>query len=129
MIILNDLDISSLLKAAKKFDEILTYEKNEIIRDAAIQRFEFTFELVWKTLRKILIKRGVEANSPKTVFRFAYKDSLITDPNTWFEFIDFRNITSHVYNETIADEIFINLPRFQILTNTLIAKLNTAEFK
>ncbi len=129
MLILHDLDISSLLKAANRFDEVLQLKKDEIVRDAAIQRFEFTFELVWKTLRKILLKRGIEANSPKTVFRLAAKDSIITDLDTWFNFIDYRNQTTHVYNESIAEEIYKNLPIFQKYTNSLITKLKTSEFK
>ena len=129
MIILTDLDISSLIKASDRFNEVLVIKVDPIVRDAAIQRFEFTFELVWKMLRKILIKRGIEANSPKTVFRLAAKDGIISDLDTWFSFIDYRNQTSHVYNEKIAQEIYVHLPEFQTLTNKLIKKLQTEEFK
>ncbi len=129
MIILNDLDITNLLKASDRFNEVLLIKKDDIVRDAAIQRFEFTYGLVWKTLRKILLKRGVEANSPKTVFRLAAKDSIIDQLDVWFEFVDYRNQTVHVYNPVIAEEIYQNLSRFQALTNALISKLKTSEFK
>lgn len=129
MKILIDLDITSLLKATDKFNEILNIPVDEIVRDAAIQRFEFTFELVWKSLRKILLKRGIEANSPKTVFRLAAKDAIIDNVDVWFTFVEFRNQTTHVYNELIANEIYQNLPMFAKLTNNLIAKLKTSEFK
>lgn len=129
MLILQDLDISSLIKASGKFNEVLAIKADAIVRDAAIQRFEFTFELVWKTLRKILLKRGIEANSPKTVFRLAAKDGIILNVDEWFTFISYRNQTSHVYNEAIAEEIYIHLTEFQKLTNQLIAKLQTDEFK
>lgn len=69
MIILGDLDISNLYKASELFNEVMQIEKTDIVRYAAIQRFAFTYELVWKTLRKVLLKRRVEANSPKNVFR------------------------------------------------------------
>ena len=114
MIILHDLDISSLIKASARFNEVMAIKVDAIVRDAAIQRFEFTFELVWKTLQcKILLKRGIEANSPKTVFRLAAKDGIIFEVEKWFAFIDYRNRTSHVYNESIAHEIYIHLPEFQ----------------
>ncbi len=129
MIILGELDISNLLKANARFAEVLILKKDDIVRDAAIQRFEFTYELVWKTLRKILLKRGVEANSPKTVFRLAAKDNIIDNVETWFEFVDFRNQTVHVYNPVIAEEIYSNLPKFQKLTNALIDKLKSSEFQ
>ena len=129
MIILKDLDVTSLLKAAAKFDEVMALVVDPIIRDAAIQRFEFTYELVWKTLRKILLRRGLEANSPKSVFRLAAQDNIINDIDRWFSFVDYRNQTSHVYNENIAQEIYIHLADFQHLTNVLITKLKTLEFK
>jgi len=129
VIILGDLDISNLLKASDRFNEVMQIEKNDIVRDAAIQRFEFTYELVWKTLRKILLKRGVEANSPKTVFRLAAKDTIIDQVDIWFDFVNYRNQTVHVYNPIIAEEIYQNLPTFQKLTNDLIYKLKSNEFK
>ena len=104
-------------------------EKSDVVRDAAIQRFEFTYELVWKTIRRILIKRGIEANSPKTVFRQAAKDSIITNLDKWFEFVNFVNNTVHVYNEEIADKIYNALPEFRAMTNEFIEKLKTEEFK
>lgn len=129
MKILQDLDITALVKAARKFEEVLVLQETEIVRDAAIQRFEFTYELVWKTLRKILLRRGVEANSPKNVFRLACNDGIIADPETWFKFVDYRNNTAHVYNESVAKEIYQNLSRFRDLTNALLAKLGTPEFQ
>jgi len=64
-IILNEIDITYLLKAADKFNQVLEMPKNEITRDAAIQRFEFTYELVWKTLKRILKVKGVIVNNPR----------------------------------------------------------------
>lgn len=129
VIILGELDISNLIKAANRFNEIMQIKEDDIVRDAAIQRFEFTYELIWKVLRKVLLKRGLEGNSPKVVFRLAAKDDIIDQVETWFEFVEFRNQTVHVYNPIIAKEIYQNLPRFQTLTNNLIKKLSSDEFK
>lgn len=129
MKILIDLDISSFLKASQRFDEVLKVEKSDIVRDAAIQRFEFTYELAWKTLRKILIKRGQEENSPKMVFRSAAKDNLIENVEDWFEFVNLRNNTVHVYNEKIAEEIYVQLPKFQSMIHNLIDLITSENFQ
>lgn len=129
MKILSDIDISSLITASERLDEALKLQKNDIVRDATIQRFEFTYELTWKTLRKVLIKRGSEANTPKTVFRLAANDNIIDNLELWFEFVNFRNNTTHVYNEKVADDIYSHIPKFYRMVAGLITKLKTDEFK
>ena len=129
MKILTDIDISSLITAAERLNEALQLQKTDIVRDATIQRFEFTYELAWKAMRKILIKRGSEANTPKTVFRLAANDGIIDSLDLWFEFVNYRNNTPHVYNEKVADEIYIHIPIFYKMITQLITKLKTDEFK
>jgi len=108
-IILGDVNITYLLKAASKFKEILQLPKNEITRDAAIQRFEFTYELVWKTLKRILSVKGITVNNPRDVFREGGKQNLISNVEAWFKIIEYRNKTTNVYNEDMADEIYAAL--------------------
>lgn len=129
MKILSDIDISSLITATERLDEALKLQKTDIVRDATIQRFEFTYELTWKTLRKVLIKHGSEANTPKTVFRIAANDNIIDNLELWFEFVNYRNNTTHVYNEKVADDIYSHIPKFYRMVADLITKLKTDEFK
>jgi hypothetical protein len=59
-------------KALAALNEVLDFGSNAVFRDAAIQRFEFTVEAVWKALKLYLQdQEGVMANSPKAVFREA----------------------------------------------------------
>lgn len=88
------------------------YENHPLstIRDGVIQRFEFCTELAWKTTREYLIEQGyTEINSPKSVMKQAYADHLIEDETSWLELLNDRNITSHLYDEESAQEIFENI--------------------
>lgn len=113
VIILDNLVITPLLKAQKTFEQALKEAHSELERDGAIQRFEYTYELVWKMLKKILYSKGIDVNSPRDVFREAAKLKLIVDPNIWFTFLNKRNLTVHTYNQECADEIFSLLPQFE----------------
>lgn len=80
--------------------------RNDRERDGAIQRFEYTFELAWKTSMRVLREEGLDAGSPKTVIRELARLGWIEDAESWIEFLDARNATSHVYNEAIARRVF-----------------------
>jgi nucleotidyltransferase substrate binding protein (TIGR01987 family) len=79
---------------------------NRVVTDATIQRFEFTVELFWKLLKKLVMAKGTEVVFPKDVLRAAYAGHLIDDENAWIDMLDDRNMTSHTYNEELADEIY-----------------------
>ncbi|GAB2025308.1 hypothetical protein OfM1_13790 [Lactovum odontotermitis] len=99
--------------ALKRLNEALSVEPaDDIVLDAIIQRFEFTVELAWKTMRAVLLDEGVaqdELMSPKQVVRSAFQADLISAGEVWFAMLEARNITSHVYDlaqaEKIVDEI------------------------
>ena len=77
------------------------------VRDGVIQRFEFTAELAWKTLREYLILEEIsDINSPKSVMREAFNNNLITDEQGWLSILRDRNSTSHIYDEADADKIY-----------------------
>lgn len=104
--------IEDFEKATQRLEEVLHQEKNEFIRDSAIQRFEFTFDLCWKTVKLFLEEtHGVICASPKKCFQEAYKQNLINYDDFWIELTDLRNQTSHMYKEELADEIFEILPK------------------
>ncbi len=103
-VLIGKIDIAGLLKAFRKFEK---FHQEPIITDrdkaGVIQSFEYTFELCWKTMKRILEEEGRGADSPKSVFRIAATNRLIDDPEIWFEFLKKRNITVHTYDEDDAD--------------------------
>ncbi|MCL5436350.1 MAG: nucleotidyltransferase substrate binding protein [Candidatus Dependentiae bacterium] len=108
-IILGELDIAPLLKAQKVFSEALAEAETPLEKTGTIKRFELCYELAWKTMRRILLKQGLEANNPRDVFRLAAANHLINDPHEWFEAIRRRNESTHAYNEEIVVDLFDSL--------------------
>ena len=78
-------------------------------RDAAIQRFEYTFEAVWKLAQRHLrIQEGIEVGSPKASIRRSRDVGLLSDreAEAALAMADDRNQTVHTYNEAVAVAIF-----------------------
>ena len=83
---------------------------DDLQRDGLVQRFEFTFELSWKTLKTIFEDEGLTGlNSPKPVLREAFSAGLIEDNELWLLMLNDRNSTSHIYNEKLSIEICNNI--------------------
>ena len=79
---------------------------SDVVRDGVIQRFEFTYELAWKTTKVFLEDTGIiDINSPKAVIKEAYAQKLINDEKNWLLMLNDRNMTSHMYKENMAVEI------------------------
>ena len=80
---------------------------DSLYRDGLIQRFEFTVELAWKSLKEYLEDQGtvLSITSPRAVLKDAYAAGVIMDADVWDEIIRSRNVTSHVYDEQTAIEV------------------------
>jgi nucleotidyltransferase substrate binding protein (TIGR01987 family) len=93
-------------KALARLHEVLAQPENEFIRDATIQRFEFTFEAAWKAMYRWLRARGVDLDEDAySTIPEAFKRSLITEEKRWGEMRKYRNLTSHTYNLPLAIEV------------------------
>lgn len=116
-------------RALKRLDEVLKEPKNSITRDSAIQRFEFSLDLAWKSIKAFLEeKKGIACNSPKDCFREAYHQGLIEYDDAWIKYVDMRNETVHTYKEEIADKIYSELPSvLKHLENLLGALKNPSQ--
>lgn len=104
--------------------------KNEVIRDGTIQRFEFTYEICWKSLMRFLENEGILAKTPKDVFRNAFRLGwLIEGDKFWTQMIKDRYTTSHTYSKPLADKIYMRIPgyyeAYQKLIQTLEQKIES----
>lgn len=87
-------------------------QPSRVERDAAIQRFEYTSEAVWKAAQRyLLVVEGLNVGSPKGCLRACREVGLLTDEQTalGLEMVDDRNLTVHTYNEAVAEDIYQNL--------------------
>lgn len=120
-----DLSLTPLKNANQRLEEILKQPMNEFIRDGVIQRFEFTFELAWKTLKRYFkeIGRSDIENGPKPIIREAGAQGLITNVEAWLDFLEKRNMTSHIYSEGEAIKVFEAAKIFPQFVSELIDSL------
>ena len=110
--ILGGISISSLVKAFTVFDRFRRNLNTEQDQAGAIHAFEFTFEQSWKTLKKVLLHKGLECGSPRDTFRVAAQDGLISNPEQWFVYLFKRNLTLHTYNQEIVSLIIACFDEF-----------------
>ncbi|TKB87799.1 MAG: nucleotidyltransferase [Nitrospira sp.] len=109
--------------ALTRLEGALAQPVNEFVRDSAIQRFEFTFELFWKSLKGYAEESGVEAYSPRDSLRTAFQLGVIQENSDWFQMLQDRNLTSHTYNEVTAETIYSHLSSYLLLIRQAHAEL------
>ena len=69
---------------------------SDIVVDGTVQRFEFTIELFWKALKRLLEHSGiVDAKSPRAVLKRAYAEHWLDDEQAWIDMLKDRNLLSH----------------------------------
>lgn len=98
-------------KAVERLKEALEIEENEIVIDGAIHRFEFTFELAWKTMKDYLEYIGIiqGIGSPREIIKTAYENGIIRDGDNWIKMMLARNSLSHLYDEEKSREIYLEI--------------------
>jgi nucleotidyltransferase substrate binding protein (TIGR01987 family) len=97
--------------------------KNDLERDGVIQRFEYSFELLWKTGKRVLLAMGVVSNSPRSVFRDLAQQGLLEDVDLWMELLVARNYSTHTYNESTALWVFSQAQPFLRAASDLLARM------
>ena len=113
-----------LSQAVSRLKEALDQPYSDFIRDASIQRFEFTVDLAWKSLKTYLEEeKGIICHSPKDCVRSAFQNGLIDYDEKWLGIIDMRNQTAHIYKQELAEEIFSKLKPTLPLFESLLDKL------
>lgn len=107
--------LSIARKALDTLLEILGQPRTPIVRDASIQRFEYTFEAVWKAAQLYLrAEESLAAGSPKAAIRISQQVGLLSGPQARIalEMADDRNLTVHTYNEDLAERICSRIPLY-----------------
>lgn len=121
------LDLTALRRSLTALRKVTRMDlEDEVVRDAAIKRFEFTYEIAWKMMKRHLEWAGqneLTAVPRRELFRLAARHSLIEDPVHWFNYHDGRNLTSHTYDEDNARKVVALLKDFVKDTNKLLNAL------
>lgn len=77
---------------------------DEVYRAGILQFFQMSFELAWKTLKDKLAYDGIDAASPREVIKKSFAAGLIEAPDTWLLALQTRNLFTHVYDESSAEQ-------------------------
>lgn len=100
--------VENFLQAWQKFEEFLNEPiVNERDKAGIIQAYEFTIETAWKALKKIGENEGAITNTPREAISFAFSSKILEDQNQqiWLDMLYARNLTSHIYNSDLSDQI------------------------
>ncbi|MRI58607.1 MAG: nucleotidyltransferase [Epsilonproteobacteria bacterium] len=100
------LKLSYYKAALTRLEEAVEEAIDELDKDGVLQRFEFTFELLWKSLKAILAYEGIECYSPKSCIKEAFKANLIPEDEIFLDMLEDRNLSSHIYDKNKSEEIF-----------------------
>ena len=95
--------------------QYLENKENIILRDAMIQRFEYSTEAFWKYLKAYLLtEHNLSANSPREVIRTGLKTKLYSEEisKELLQMLDDRNLSSHTYVEELAESIAGRIPAY-----------------
>jgi nucleotidyltransferase substrate binding protein (TIGR01987 family) len=101
---------SNFTNAFSKLSQVVNQAKekklSELETEGLIQRFEYMYELAWKTLQDYIKDIGIaDINGPSKVLQEALKMKLITDSEGWSKLKKSREKTSHTYDPETAEEI------------------------
>jgi len=107
-----EVKLDDLKSALSRLQDGVNTVEDDLDRDGVIQRFEFTFELVWKTIQEYAKYKGLEVVSPRDSFRIAADLGIIDNPEIWFDFLKDRNESTHLYSEDQVKSIFSRIPSF-----------------
>ena len=118
--------VKAFEQALRRLQEVLREPESSLVRDAAIKRFEFTFELAWKAVQRLLREQGILCHSPKGCLSEAFTCGFVRDNPLWVRMIEDRNLTVHTYNERTAIAIYRNLKEYEPLFEELLQGLGRA---
>jgi nucleotidyltransferase substrate binding protein (TIGR01987 family) len=130
------LDISSFQNAVAELDRMYAYARSPAVaadpvlsgymRTAVIKGFEYCYELSHKFMRRFLDVYGPERENEneygfRTLLQLSQEYGIVEDVNAWLLFRDKRNITSHTYERSKAEEVFAVISAFLTQAHFVIA--------
>ncbi len=92
--------------AFTRLDQAVGRVVDDLDRDGVIQRFEFTFELLWKTAKIVLEYEGFRCVSPRSCIKEGAQREILLEGEVLLDMLEDRNKASHIYDEHTAEEIF-----------------------
>lgn len=126
--------LANLANALDRLNEAVqnadSVKPGDIVIDGTIQRFEFSYELFWKTLRQLLMYEGIaDITTPREVMKQAFKIGWLDNEDAWLQMREDRNTTSHVYDNDKAFQIFCRIRSIHAPEMTRVYKMLIERFQ
>ena len=122
--------IFNFARALRQFNEVNQYKQDildsnfeSILLDVMVKRFEFTYEMSWKAIKRTLSYTGIMTTSPRTSFKEAFQQGWLQDESIWLDMIEMRNFTSHVYDLSQTQELLGKVESYLFAFNELFEQL------
>jgi len=118
-----------LIEAQEVKSQLINSNLSDIYLDVSVKRFEFTFEMSWKAIKRVLSMLGIEnVKSPRACFKEAFSQGMLTEQHIWLDMIEMRNLSAHIYDESEMRQLENKLPlyiqAFKSLQTELEKQLN-----
>lgn len=127
------LDITPFEKALNSLKEVIEVynsdKTNLIIRDSMIQRFEYTYSIALKMIKRFFsqgafVLENIEGMTFNAMIRQANKMELLkSDLEKWDDFRQKRNLTSYTYDENVAKAVALVIEDFAVEVDFLLNSL------
>ena len=129
------IDLTSFENAINSLASILDrfQKENDIdLRDSVIQRFEYTYALALKVLKRYFMESAFAEQDAKEIFGMSFNQMIRTanqmnllhsDLETWYDYRQKRNMTSHTYDENVANDVVAIIPAFKDEAEFLLNRL------
>ncbi len=93
-----------LKSAINRVDEL-----DDLAKEGMVQRFEYTYELAWKTIKDFIESKGEAEKYQKDVLKKAFQLDIIDNVEIWLEMLSKRNLMAHTYNESTFKEVVTDI--------------------
>lgn len=115
-------------RALKNLNEALALKETRALSkletQGLLKSFEFTYELAWKSMKDYLEFQGITGIvGSRDSFRLAFQNAIISEGDAWQEMVDDRNLLSHDYDESIANDIAERIVKYAKLLNAYSATM------
>lgn len=116
--------LTRLVDAGNSKNRLIEVELEDMYLDLLVKRFEFTFEMSWKAIKRVLNMLGIEeAKSPRACFKEAFSQAMLADEAIWLDMIEMRNLSAHTYDESEIQQLEEKVQAYIVAFNKLLKEL------
>jgi len=116
--------LTKLISAQESKNRLIGAELEDMYLDLLVKRFEFTYEMSWKAIKRTLNMLGIEGvKSPRACFKEAFSQAMLADEAIWLDMIEMRNLSAHTYDESEIQQLEEKISAYIVAFKALLKEL------